>query len=72
MKKKFLVISLGVLVLGIVFLILENTFYQYVDSKGFLHESLFLPIGTLCICLGAIGLVAYIIKYLFSSLIANR
>lgn len=48
------VFSLGLLLTltGLVFLILENTFYQQVDEQGVLHESLFLPLGALCLCIG--------------------
>ncbi len=31
----------------------EGAFYGHVDEQGFLHESLFLPIGALLVLLGA-------------------
>jgi hypothetical protein len=42
-------------------LLIENTFYQYIDKNGLLHESLFLPFGVL-------GLVFGVILILFQSL----
>lgn len=38
--------------LGIVSMIIQNTFYGYVDEAGVLHDSLFLPLGVLLIFLG--------------------
>jgi hypothetical protein len=41
-------------VLGILFILLENFYYQYVDTNGLLHESLFLPLGALSLLLGSL------------------
>jgi hypothetical protein len=49
-------LSLFLLFLGIVFIILENIFYQYVDTDGRLHESFFLPLGAFSLLLGGAGL----------------
>ncbi len=38
--------------LGVLSLIVEETFYNYLDADGFLHESLFLPIGAILTILG--------------------
>ena len=51
---KSIIVSVLLLVLGGIFLLLENTFYQYVDEQGFLHESLFMPLGSFSVCLGLI------------------
>ena len=59
---KALIFSLGLLVTGIVCLVLENTFYQYVDKDGVLHESLFLPLGSICVLLSGIGLMFVLVK----------
>jgi len=40
------------LLIGVIFLIIENTFYQYLDEDGFLHESLFMPLGVLALIFG--------------------
>ncbi|MCB1756871.1 MAG: DUF3955 domain-containing protein [Gammaproteobacteria bacterium] len=37
---------------GAVFIVLENTYYQYLDENGVLHESLFLPLGALSVVFG--------------------
>lgn len=50
--KPTVLIGVVLLVVGIVFLILENTFYQYLSDDGVLHESLFLPLGTLSLFFG--------------------
>ncbi len=57
-KDKLLLISTVLLVIGVISLILENTFYQYVDKNGLLHESLFLPLGTFSVVLGGFGILA--------------
>jgi hypothetical protein len=52
-------ISLG---LGIIFLTLENTFYQYVDNDGIFHESLFMPLGILSLAISVLFLLFFIIQ----------
>ena len=47
MKKGITLIFIGVF-----FLICENLFYQRIDENGFLHESLFLPLGTFLVIIG--------------------
>ena len=47
--NKVFYLSLLLLGLGIVFIIAENSFYQYVDDTGILHESFFMPLGMLSI-----------------------
>jgi protein-S-isoprenylcysteine O-methyltransferase Ste14 len=60
--NKTLILSLILLGLGIALLIAENSFYQYVDNKGFLHESMFMPLGILSIIVGILVLLLFIIK----------
>nr|WP_281064418.1 DUF3955 domain-containing protein [Isorropodon fossajaponicum symbiont] len=48
--------SLFLLLLGSVFLFLENTFYQYIDTQGWLHESMFMPLGAFSLILGVAGI----------------
>jgi len=43
--------------MGSAFVWLENTFYQYLDEDGVLHESMFLPLGALFILIGIVMLV---------------
>ncbi|MCP4550830.1 MAG: DUF3955 domain-containing protein [Bacteroidetes bacterium] len=68
MKYKVLFSGLFFLFAGIVFLFLENTFYQYIDVEGFLHESLFLPLGVFSLIIGSLLLFIFIIKILKRSL----
>ena len=50
------------LIVGITCILLENIFYQYIDKDGVLHESLFLPLGVVCVLLAGIGLVFVLAK----------
>lgn len=60
--NKLFVLSLIFLGVGIVFIIAENSFYQYVDDKGVLHESLFMPLGMISIFMGILALLFYLIQ----------
>ena len=55
------------LLVGSLFLFLENTFYQYLDEEGFLHESLFLPLGVFAIIIGLTLVFIFIFKKLWQS-----
>lgn len=55
-------ISLLLITIGILFISLENIFYQYIDENGFLHESLFMPIGIILLLIGTNSLVIIFIK----------
>lgn len=55
--NKRLILCLALLAIGVVCLVLENQFYQYVDENGYLKESFFLPLGTFSLLLGGIGSV---------------
>lgn len=58
--RKLLIIAGVLMMLGTTSLLLENYHYQYLDEKGFLHESLFLPLGVFSLILGAaLGLLSY-------------
>ncbi len=60
--NKIFILSLLLLSLGIVFIVAENSFYQYVDDKGVLHESLFMPLGMISIFMGILVLFFYLIQ----------
>ncbi len=64
-KSKTLTVSVLLLFMGIVFIALENYFYQYVDDNGVLHESLFMPLGALCVMLGIVGLTYSLLKMIW-------
>lgn len=53
-KNIALYVGLIFISLGVLFIFAENTFYQYVDENGILHESLFLPLGVFSVLLGFI------------------
>ena len=55
--SKPLVAGLVFLLMGGAFVWLENTFYQYLDEDGVLHESMFLPLGALFILIGIVMLI---------------
>jgi hypothetical protein len=61
---RVLVASLMLLAIGVACIVLENSFYQYIYNDGLLHESLFLPLGVICILLAGIGLVFALAKML--------
>ena len=65
MKSKMLKISIGLLIIGVMFIALENHFYQFVDENGVLHESMFMPLGALCVMLGIIGLTFSLLKMIW-------
>jgi hypothetical protein len=60
--NKIFILSLLLLSLGIVFIVAENSFYQYVDDKGVLHESMFMPLGMISIFMGILALFFYLIQ----------
>jgi hypothetical protein len=51
--------------IGIISIIIQNTFFGYVDANGVLHDSLFLPVGALATLLGAGLLVLWSVIKLF-------
>ena len=59
MKNKIFITSISLIILGIISLFIENTFYQYLDEEGFLHESLFLPLGIFSLIIGIIFFILY-------------
>jgi hypothetical protein len=60
--NKILTISLSLFGLGVMFITAENTFYQYLDSDGFLHESMFMPLSVISLALGILFLLFFIIQ----------
>lgn len=52
LNKKLMIASIASIVLGVVCLLLENTFYGGIDDNGVLQESFFLPLGMLSLLLG--------------------
>ena len=60
--NKTLLASLLLLGLGILSLIAESTFYQFLDNDGYLHESMFLPLGMISITVGLLFLLFFLIQ----------
>lgn len=54
-KQKTFIVAIGLFILGVVFAIHANL-TTYMDSEGYLHESLSTPLSVLCLLLG-IGLL---------------
>ena len=69
---KMLVVGIFFLLVGSLFLFLENTFYQYLDEEGFLHESLFLPLGSFAIIIGLMIVFIYILKKIWQYFITKN
>lgn len=70
--NKYLILCFTLLVIGVVSLVIENHFYQYVDENGYLKESFFLPLGTFSILLGGVGVVVIVALKIWFFLIQNR
>lgn len=68
LKSKVFWISIVLLVAGITFGYLENTFYQYIDENGVLRESWFMPLSFICIFLGGIGFFLFSFKTILLTL----
>ena len=62
LKKPLLTISTLSLLLGSVFVWIQNTFYGYLDENNVIQDSLFLPLGMLGVFLGLGGLFFVAIK----------
>ena len=65
MKSKSFIISILLLVIGVMSIVLENYFFQYVDENGILHESLLMPFGALCVMLGIVGSTFSVLKMIW-------
>ena len=65
--NKNFITSLFLLGLGMLSLIAESTFYQFLDNDGFLHESMFLPLGMISIAVGMLFLLFFIIQKIRSA-----
>jgi len=71
-RHKTLLLGFFFLLIGVIFLYLENTLYQYVDKEGVLHESLFLPLGVFALIIGSILLFLLMVKKVVELLFSNR
>lgn len=60
--KTPLFLGLILLFIGFSSLVIENTFFQYLDDNKILHESLFLPFGAFTIILGVLVLFYLLVK----------
>jgi len=72
LKSKLLWLSLVLLALGILFGAIEQTYYQYIDENGVLHESWFFPLGFICFLLGGIILIFVVFRTIWSYFKNNR
>jgi hypothetical protein len=61
-NTKLFRISIFLFLLGVISLILGNTFYQYVDENNMLKESFFMPLGSISILLSILSLIYLTIK----------
>ena len=46
---------------------MENTFYQYLDEEGVLHETFFMPLGVLGLTFRILFLAYYRVVKLFAA-----
>ncbi|GJL83728.1 MAG: hypothetical protein DHS20C01_33620 [marine bacterium B5-7] len=68
MKITVFRVSIILLMIGVISIILENVFYQYVDDNGVLHESFFMPLGVIALLSGGIGLLIVLVKAIWSAI----
>lgn len=47
-------IGITLLIIGLVSLFIQNTWYGYMDAEGFIHDSIFLPFGVIALIIGVI------------------
>lgn len=69
--NRLAILSAGFFVVGVILLIVENIFYQYVDENGVLHESMFLPLGTLFLIVGVVGVLVWVGVKVFTPLFSS-
>ena len=69
--SKTLTIALIWFGLGLLFIIVENTFYQFLDNDGVLHESMFMPLSVISIAVGIVFLLFFTIQKIRRSLHKN-
>ena len=51
------------LAIGVISIVIQNTFYGYVDAEGVLHDSVFLPLGAIATILGVGLLLVVAVRY---------
>lgn len=56
-------VGLLLLIIGIASMVIQNTFYGYMDAEGVIHDSLFLPIGACSVLLSLIVFVVSGVTY---------
>ncbi len=61
LKTKSFIVGLFLLLLGVIFFVIQNIFYGYMDENGILHDSFFLPLSIISLFLGGIILLFSII-----------
>ena len=62
--SKLTLIGIVFIILGILSGTIQSVFYDYTDSNGFLHDSLFLPLAFILIAVGVVLLLIKIISLL--------
>jgi hypothetical protein len=66
-SNKTIIIAFMFFGLGVTLIIAENTFYQFIDNGGVLHESMFMPLGVISIAVGVLFLMFFIIQKILYS-----
>lgn len=59
-------------IVGFVFLILENIFYNSIDENGVVQDSLFLPLGVLFVLFGFSLIICWAVVRSFTSSIKKQ
>ena len=66
-RKTALIASIALIVIGLIGRIYADQ-YSYVSADGMLHDSIWLPIGTLMVVAGVLALLIVGLLYLVSAL----
>lgn len=66
------VTGIVLLSIGIISILIQNTFYGYMDTEGVIHDSVFLPLGALATLAGALFLAFCGIRYLYKKMCTSK
>jgi hypothetical protein len=66
------IIIICLLVSGTISLVIQNTFFGYIDEQGILRDSVFLPLGSFSLTLGVILTVVSGLKQMYTVLIQSK
>lgn len=60
------------IVVGVLSLLVQNTFYGYIDNDGVLRDSIFLPVGAFSLLLGLLAFAVSGVQYFLTKRTQNK